>query len=199
MKKEISKWIVWVGLMCLPVFSLAAEQGMDVQPVFEEKCIGNIDFVDNYGGGDEVRVRYHNAFARFIMPENGAPDFWFYVYQKGEMWLCEGSCKENYSALPEYIAVRVYQSNQEDRILAQYNAYDMGLYIMNANGGFTPFYFVDNGHHAVLNYLQPNTVILSADIDGYSLGKFEVGRLHEIACGQEETAFTDLLHVFTLN
>lgn len=159
----------------------------------------NIEYMDNYGGGDEAGVVYNNVFTRFVPAQDDAQGFWFYVYQKGKIWLCEGAEEEDYKDFPKYIAVRVYEGTQEENFRAKYATHGVG-YVITNHGAFTPFYFNTAGQtHAVLNYLQPDTTVLSAPFNGYALTLFRVdASLRQENCGEETPEFTQMLNAVTL-
>ena len=191
---------VWVNILlaalglCFSALAMAAESD-DLK-----SCqAANIEYMDHYGGGDEAGVVYNNVFTRFVTAQDGAQNFWFYIYQKGKIWLCEGAYEEDYKDFPEYIAVRVYEGRQEKSIRAKYMSYDVG-HIITTTGVYTPFYFDEGGQsHAVLNYLQPDTIVLSAPFSGLALTMFQVpAPLRKKNCGEEKAEFTQMLNAVTL-
>ena len=191
----MKKILLFVLLSCfvLPTFSegVTEDNTGKNNPKFEEVCqTGNVDYVVNLGFGDYISVRYHQVFARFIAsPKNGL-GFWFYVYKQGE--LPKGNIVNgiDLTNLPPYVAVRVYNGNQEAEIYAKYDTYDPGIFVINTAGSFSPFYFTSNGqNHLVMNYLPPDTVVLSATLDGESLTNFETEDFHKVSCGEEKPEF----------
>ena len=195
MKKTLFSGLLAVLCLCLLAPYLSATQADDTK-----SCrAANIEYMDNYGGGDEAGVVYNNVFTRFIPAKDDAPGFWFYVYQKGKIWLCDGADEADYKDFPEYISVRVYEGSQEENFRAKYATHGVG-YVITNHGAFTPFYFNAAGQsHAVLNYLRPNTVVLSAPFNGYALTMFRVdASLRQQNCGEEKPEFTEMLNAVTL-
>ncbi len=193
-KMWISALLAALGL-CFSASGLSAAETDDLK-----SCqAANIEYMDHYGGGDEAGVVYNNVFTRFVPAQYGTQNFWFYVYQKGKIWLCEGAEEEDYNEFPEYIAVRVYEGQQEKNIRAKYTSYNVGHLITNT-GVYTPFYFDAGGQsHAVLNYLQPDTIVLSAPFSGLALTMFQVhAPLRQLDCGEEKPEFTEMLNAVTL-
>lgn len=193
-KMWISALLAALGL-CFSASGLSAAETDDLK-----SCqAANIEYMDHYGGGDEAGVVYNNVFTRFVPAKDGAQGFWFYVYQKGKIWLCEGAEEEDYKDFPQYVTVRVYEGGQADNIRAKYSTYNVG-YIITNHGAFTPFYFhAGDQTHAVLNYLRPNTIVLSAPFSGYALTMFNVdSSLRQENCGEETPEFMEMLNSVTL-
>lgn len=182
---------------CMPCSSVA-------QTNDSKSCqAANIEYKDNYGGDDEAGVVYNNVFTRFVPAKDGAQGFWFYVYQKGKIWLCEGAQEENYTDFPEYVTVRVYEGEQGEVLSAKYTTHGVG-YVITDHGAFTPFYFYDGGQaHAVLNYLRPDTIVVSATVSApfkaEALPMFRVdSSLRQLNCGEEKPEFMEMLNSVTI-
>ena len=193
MKKILVSAMLAVFGVCFAALLCAAQETQDCQA-------WRIAYEDNYGDLDTAGVAYNNVFTRFVPAENGTPAFWFYVYEKGKTWLCEGARAEDYVNFPEYVAVRVYEGQQEEAFRKSYSVQDSGSFVISKDGAFTPFYFYADGqNHAVLNYLQPNTVVVSADFDGETLARFDVSsQLRQENCGEEKPEFAEMLEAVKL-
>ena len=194
-KKLVYALTAVLGLcFCVPFASAARTDG-------DTSCRSvNIEYADNYGGGDEASVVYNNVFTRFIPAQEDAQAFWFYVYQKEKVWLCEGANEAKYEAFPQYVAVRIYEGQQEENIRAKYDVKNTTSFIITNHGGYTPFYFyAGNQEHAVLNQLRPDTVVVSAPFSGDVLAGFHVPLpLRQENCGEETPEFTQLLEAVTI-
>ena len=196
MKKTLINGILAVlGLLLVASISFATETNNP------ESCQGYaaVAYVEYFGGGDTADVVYNNVFTRFVPAQDNAQGFWFYVYKKGKVWLCDGANAENYDGLPQYVTVRVYEGQQEEALRAKYNTYGVG-YIITDHGAYTPFYFNEGGQaHFVFNYLKPDTIILSAPTKGGDLVGFQVDApLRQENCGEETPKFMEMLNAFAL-
>ena len=199
MKKGSVKRILIVLGLCL-----AASLSFATETRNTDECqAAAIAYVEYFGGGDSADVVYDNVYTRFVPAQEESPAFWFYVYQKGKIWLCEGAKAEDYKDLPEYVTVRVYEGDQEKDLRSKYNVYNAG-YIITNHGDYTTFYFEKGGQaHFVLNYLKPNTTVLSAvlppSLSGRTLSGFEVdSSLRRENCGEETPKFIEMLNAVTL-
>ncbi|MBR4683017.1 MAG: hypothetical protein IKP06_06955 [Elusimicrobiaceae bacterium] len=193
-KMWISALLAALGL-CFSASGLSAAETDDLK-----SCqAANIEYMDHYGGGDEAGVVYNNVFTRFVPAKDGAQSFWFYVYQKGKIWLCEGAEEDDYKDFPEYITVRVYEGEQGKTLRAKYTVQNAG-YIATSAGSYTMFYFDEGGQtHAVLEQLKPGTTVLSAPFSGIALTLFQVSTpLRQLDCGEETPEFMEMLNSVTL-